>query len=70
MPKWEKGIVDWFDSLSGEGMIRSNDGRFYYVHYSAIQTEKKRKSLKKQQPVSFVILEEETPRQVAKVKEL
>ena len=36
MAQWQKGIVDWFDELSGQGRIRDAEGTRYYVHYSAI----------------------------------
>lgn len=29
--------IRWFDSLKGEGMVRLNDGRSVFVHFTAIQ---------------------------------
>ena len=30
-------LVRWFDNLSGEGMVRLEDGSCVYVHYSAFE---------------------------------
>lgn len=32
-----QGKISWFDGMSGEGMVRSNDGKLYYLHFTAIQ---------------------------------
>jgi len=32
-----KGQIRWFDSLRGEGVVRSQNGACYYVHFTAIQ---------------------------------
>ena len=44
-PKWQLGTVRWFDDLKGEGVIRDENGNSFFVHYSAIETDKKRKTL-------------------------
>lgn len=68
--KWQLGIVRWFDDLKGEGLIRDKGGRSYYVHYSAIESKKSRKSLSKGREVQFQLLEDSHFIQVDKVKEL
>ena len=69
-PKWQLGTVRWFDELKGEGVIRDENGKSFYVHYSAIETEKKRKTLKKGKEVKFQLLEDSHFVQVDKVKDL
>jgi cold shock CspA family protein len=70
MIKWQMGKVCWFDKKTGEGKIKAEDGRLFYVHYSAIQSEKKWKSLKENKSVKFTVIEDSTFSQVSKVKEL
>jgi cold shock CspA family protein len=67
---WELGTVRWFDDLKGEGVIRDSNGQSFYVHYSAIETENKRKSLKKGKEVKFKLLEDSHFTQIDKVKEV
>lgn len=31
-------IIRWFDALSGEGMVRLNNGRSVYIHFTAIES--------------------------------
>jgi len=69
-PDWKKGTVRWFDDLKGEGVVRDESGQSFYVHYSAIETDKKRKSLKKGKEVKFQLLEDSHFVQVDKVKEV
>lgn len=69
-PKWQLGTVHWFDEQSGEGMIKSKDGNSYYVHYSAIETNRKWKSLKQKTEVEFQIIDDVTFSQVSRVKEV
>lgn len=66
--KWQLGVVRWFDDLKGEGLIRDEQGRSFYVHYSAIETDKKRKTLKAGKEVKFQLLEDSHFTQVDKVK--
>lgn len=68
--KWKLGRVRWFDDLKGEGLVRDEEGRSFYVHYSAIETSKKRKTLKKNKKVKFQLLEDSHFTQVSKLKEL
>ena len=68
--KWQMGKVSWFDPKSGEGMIKSEDGKLFYVHYSAIESDKKWKTLKEKKEVKFKLIEDESFSQVLKVKEL
>jgi CspA family cold shock protein len=69
-PKWQLGTVHWFDEKSGEGIIKSEQGDSFYVHYSAIETNKKWKSLKDKKQVKFQVIDDVTFSQVSKVKEL
>lgn len=64
---WQLGEVSWFNDGSGEGVIRTNAGRDFYVHYSAIQSKEERKSLKPNQKVKVVVLDDEFARHVVKV---
>lgn len=32
-----KGMVRWIDSLSGDGVVRRNDGQSFKVHFTAIK---------------------------------
>ena len=62
------GVVFWFDESSGEGLIKSDEGTNYYVHYSAIDSKEKWKTLKDKQKVKFQIVEDTTFSQVTLVK--
>jgi hypothetical protein len=31
-----KGTIRWFDGYTGEGMVRTEDGRSYYLHFTSI----------------------------------
>ena len=68
--KWQLGTVRWFDDLKGEGLIRDHAGNSFYVHYSAIESDKRRKTLKKGKEVKFQLLEDSHFTQVDKVKEV
>lgn len=67
---WKLGKVRWFNDLRGEGLVRDEEGNSFYVHYSAIESSKKRKSLKKNKMVKFQLLEDSHFTQVSKLKEL
>lgn len=67
---WQLGTVHWFDEKSGEGMIKGPDGNTYYVHYSAIDSTKKWKSLEEKSQVKFQIVDDVTFSQVSRVKEV
>lgn len=59
--------VSWFNDGSGEGVIRTNKGRDFYVHYTAIESIGKRKTLKEGQQVKVQVLDDEFARHVTKV---
>jgi len=67
---WKTGTVHWFDESSGEGMIKCEEGVNYYVHYSAIESKQKWKSLQDKKKVKFQTVEDVTFSQVTKVKEI
>jgi cold shock protein len=67
---WRTGVVHWFDKSSGEGLIKSDEGTNYYVHYSAIDSKAKWKNLKDKQKVKFQTVEDTTFTQVTLVKEV
>jgi CspA family cold shock protein len=69
-PNWQLGTVHWFDEKSGEGMIKAETGQTYYVHYSAIDSQKKWKSLREKKPVEFQIIDDVTFAQISKIREL
>ncbi len=70
MSAWKAGEVVWFDESSGEGMIiDTEDGRTYYVHYSAIQSKKKFKTLQENKKVKFVPYKKGLTRSVEKIIE-
>jgi CspA family cold shock protein len=49
----EKGTVVWFDTGKGFGFVRGEDGTDVFVHYSAIESQNKRKNLQPDQRVEF-----------------
>ena len=68
--KWQLGKVRWFDDLKGEGVIRDENGTSFYVHCSAIESDEKRKTLKKGKEVMFQLFEDSHFTQIDKVKEV
>jgi len=66
--KWQLGKVSWFNDGSGEGVVRGENGKNYYVHYSAIQSNKKRKTLTANQEVEIQVLDDDFARHVTKLK--
>lgn len=65
-----RGQVYWFDDLTGEGVIKDQYGRLYfvhYVHYSAIVSDDKWKTLKDKQKVLFKLIVDTTKKQVSRV---
>lgn len=68
--KWMMGKVRWFDEVKGEGLVRGEDGQSFYVHYSAIDSEKKHKNLNENSKVKFQLVEDSHYIQVSRVKEL
>ena len=47
------GTVKWFNNEKGYGFIIGEDGKDYFVHYSAIQGDGGFKTLTEGDPVSF-----------------
>lgn len=71
MSNYRTGIVHWFDSNTGEGsIVDTKEGVSYYVHYSAINTKDKFKTLKKGQAVEFRLYENFYMKQVDEVRPL
>jgi len=66
--RWKNGIVHIFDASSGEGLIKCDSGKNYYVHYSAIVSKDTWKTLEERKKVKFQIVEDTTFSQVFKVK--
>jgi cold shock protein len=64
---WQFAEVSWFNDGSGEGVVRGENGKNYFVHYSAIQSDKKRKTLKPNQKVKVQVLDDEFARHVTKL---
>ncbi len=67
---WLKGTVHWFDEKSGEGVIKDLTGQSYFVHYSAIESKSKWKTLQDKQKVKFKLVKDCTFAQVSHVKEI
>jgi cold shock CspA family protein len=79
MAQWQKGLVQWFDKSSGEGVVLGDDGHSYYVHYSTIVSEPKRsptmrrpvarRNLDSGQQVVFQVYENLYSKRVEKIKQ-
>ena len=52
--KWELGEVLWFDEYGGQGEIRAENGQTVFFHYSAIESEKKWKSIDSNKKVQTI----------------
>ncbi len=65
---WMSGIVHWFDELSGEGIVKDSDGKNYFVHYSAIESQSSWKTLEDKQKVKFKIVKDYAFAQVSHIK--
>ncbi len=66
---WLSGVVHWFDETSGEGVIiKDASGKSYFVHYSAIESRDKWKTLEGKQKVKFKLVKDCTFAQVSLVK--
>lgn len=59
------GTVKRFNSKRGYGFIQAEDGSEVFVHYTQIQSEKKYKTLKPKQEVSFEVGHDDQDRTVA-----
>lgn len=66
---WLEGRVRWFDDLRGEGLVRDSEGNSYFVHYSTIESDKKRKTLKQNKKVRFQLIKDSHFTHVSKIKE-
>ena len=73
--KWHDATVSWFNDGSGEGVVRTLEGRDFYCHYSAIEGNnkitdnyKERKALKPKQKVKIQVLDDKFSRHVTKLK--
>lgn len=66
--KWQLGTVIWFDEYSGEGQVRGDDGKDFFVHYSAIDSKQKWKKLKAEEEVRFIKSPDPHRRHAIKVK--
>ena len=74
MSIWKSGKVQWFDKTTGEGMVLSEEGMPYYVHWSTIQpkdrtTTARKKNLKEGKKVKFKLFGPARAQQVEIVKE-
>ena len=65
---WLTGVVHWFDETSGQGVIKDVEGQSYFVHYSAIESKDKWKTLEGKQRVKFKLVKDYTFAQVSHVK--
>jgi cold shock CspA family protein len=75
MSGWKSGKVQWFDKTTGEGMVLSDEGQPYYVHWSTIQprsrsTTANKKQLKEGSKVKFKLFGTPRSQQVETVKEI
>ena len=66
---WIEGSVRWFDDLKGEGLVRDGEGNSYYVHYSSIESDRKRKTLKKNEKVRFQLIKDSHYTHVSRIKD-
>lgn len=69
MSAWKAGTVRYFDDKKGRGYIVCEDGEIYEVHYSAIEVDKKWKTLKENSKVKFKKYEDDDYKIVQAVKE-
>lgn len=65
--KWQLGKVSWFNSSSGKGVIKGEDGKSYPIQFSAIDSGKKGKPLKQNQKVKMQVLDDKSHRHVRKL---
>ena len=52
---WVMGKVRWFDPIRGEGYLRDEDGKSYFINESILQNPKNSKKLKQNRKVKFQI---------------
>jgi len=75
MAKWTSGKVQWFDKTTGEGIVLSEEGTPYYVHWSTIQckeraTAARKRNLKEGDRVKFKLFGTQSTKQIEVVKEI
>ena len=69
MSAWKAGKVHYWDPDKGTGMIiDSEDGDFFYVHYSAIDDDSGFKNLNVNENVQFKTYKNAYSEKVSKVK--
>jgi cold shock CspA family protein len=69
MSAWKAGKVHYWDAEKGSGMILdTEDGDFFFVHYSAIDTTKKVKNLEANQEVKFKTYKNAYSEKIQKLK--
>ena len=62
-----RGKVKWFDIKRGFGFIKSEEGQEIFIHYTAIKSDKKFKSLEEGTIVEFDVVEGEKGLQAVNV---
>ncbi len=70
MSAWKACTVRFFDDKKGRGYIVCEDGEIYTVHYSAIDTDKKWKTLKENSKVKFQEVKDQDYKMVKAIKEV
>jgi cold shock CspA family protein len=70
MSAWKAGTVRFFDDKKGRGYIVCEDGEIYSVHYSAIDTDKKWKTLTENSKVKFQEVKDQDYKMVKAIKEV
>ena len=63
--KWQLGKVTWYNEVSGEGMVKGENGQNYHVQGSAIEAGQK--SLKKNQRVKIQVPSDKFAKHVTKL---
>jgi len=53
--KWLLGHIEYFDEDTGRGYARDEHGNRFFLHYSAIKSNKKYKTLSRNQDVKFTL---------------
>ena len=52
---WMIGKVRWFDHVRGEGYLRDEDGKSYFINESILQNPKSSKKLQQNKKVKFQV---------------
>ena len=64
--KWYNATVSWFNDGSGEGVVRTDCKRDYYIHWSAILCTDKWRTIMPGQRVKIQVLDDEFARHTTK----